>query len=431
MILIAAPLIHASGRVLSTLTNPPAYFVILQVSSSTASLIASTIIVFAITCCGSIGLSTPYRRIIFGISFADILQSFALLVGPIAVPPTKQSGDAGTEAISCKANGFMLYVGGLSVTMYTFSLCLYYLCKLRYKMSDDVFRYKIEKKLHIFIVVFCLVVTIAALSMDTFHTNPIHLSFCYISNIPTGCDPDIGECDPNIQARVSIFLMIIQVVIPALCFIGITITMGLLYQHAFVWNQTIEREVRNSISLRDMHRKEKEGESLEIASDEAADEEMEDPLERVQNLSRLYRREITIQATSYFLAFCFTYIPMMFGVILDIYYINHSVLDAIVIFTYPLGGFLNILVYTRPKVASLRRDHPECSRLRGFWLVLRAGGEIPNEVDLSLSCCQDCCGRLDSERQSRAYENSHRPPGPHGENSSYFPRSLHLSSIGF
>eukprot|EP00553_Chaetoceros_curvisetus_P001335 CAMPEP_0204622506 /NCGR_PEP_ID=MMETSP0717-20131115/8152_1 /ASSEMBLY_ACC=CAM_ASM_000666 /TAXON_ID=230516 /ORGANISM="Chaetoceros curvisetus" /LENGTH=90 /DNA_ID=CAMNT_0051637237 /DNA_START=872 /DNA_END=1141 /DNA_ORIENTATION=- len=58
---------------------------------------------------------------------------------------------------------------------------------------------------------------------------------------------------------------------------------------------------------------------------------------------------------------------------------------------FPLGGFLNILVYTRPKVASLRRTHPECSRIRGFWMVLHAGGEIPDEIDLSVSFCHGCC----------------------------------------
>ncbi len=60
---------------------------------------------------------------------------------------------------------------------------------------------------------------------------------------------------------------------------------------------------------------------------------------------------------------------------------------------FPLGGFLNILVYTRPKVAVFRRTHPICSLVRDFWLVLDGGGEIPKEehFDLSISCCQTCC----------------------------------------
>ncbi len=162
-------MMYASGRVLlSTLANPPTYLLILQLSSTTASLIASTIIVFVISCCGSIGLSTPYRRILFGLSFADILQSFALLAGPILVPRTKLSGEVpGTEVISCQVDGFIITAGGLAVIMYTFSLCLYYLCKLKYRMSDNACRHRVEEKLHAFIVLFCLVAAIAALSQTT------------------------------------------------------------------------------------------------------------------------------------------------------------------------------------------------------------------------------------------------------------------------
>eukprot|EP00553_Chaetoceros_curvisetus_P000631 CAMPEP_0204621594 /NCGR_PEP_ID=MMETSP0717-20131115/7251_1 /ASSEMBLY_ACC=CAM_ASM_000666 /TAXON_ID=230516 /ORGANISM="Chaetoceros curvisetus" /LENGTH=224 /DNA_ID=CAMNT_0051636033 /DNA_START=96 /DNA_END=770 /DNA_ORIENTATION=+ len=45
---------------------------------------------------------------------------------------------------------------------------------------------------------------------------------------------------------------------------------------------------------------------------------------------------------------------------------------------YPLAGFFNIIIYTRWNVRSWRRSHPECSWLRAFWLVLKAGGNLPN-----------------------------------------------------
>ena len=37
----------------------------------------------------------------------------------------------------------------------------------------------------------------------------------------------------------------------------------------------------------------------------------------------------------------------------------------------------------------LQRNHPECSKLKGLWLVLRAGGEVPDEVD-EVACCKWC-----------------------------------------
>ncbi len=204
-----------------------------------------------------------------------------------------------------------------------------------------------------------------------------------------------------------------HIVIPVVSLLGIIVTMGLLYQYAYVVNQTIEREARVPTSLRTKSSvsKEEEGETDDAAPVANGENgENETPQDRVQHLSRLYRREITIQATSYVLAFCVTDIPLVIGVSLAENLFFSSVLDAIAIFTYPLGGFLNILVYTRPKVDSLRRrSHPGCSRLRGFWLVLRAGGEIP-EVDLSVSCCQDCCHApaLDDSEYTTASSNNSR-----------------------
>lgn len=425
-------------RVLTTqLPEPPVYLTFFQVSTASMSFLASTIIAFAITCLGNVGLSTPYRRIIFGLSVADILQSLALLTGPFMVPPGKCSGAAGTEVASCKANGFIMSTGATLVVMYTFFLCVYYLYKLKYRMTDNAFRHKIETKCHAFIVVFCVAVNITALGMDTIHTSAFLRSFCAINSTPTGCrkHPDIvGECDPTTRKRADHLIFVTVVSLPIICLVGITFAMASLYHHAYVLNQTIEQELQLSIqtptSLRSGIRRDgssrrsiardgslrtntpREGgsvrtsttreDSLRISDprggsalatveepeDEAA---METPQDKVQQLSRLYRREMMIQATCYVGAFCITYIPMVICVFLTIYTENPLIISSIVMFTFPLGGFLNILVYTRPKIASLRRNHPECSRLRGFWLVLRAGGEIPSEDDdLFFNCCRDC-----------------------------------------
>lgn len=54
---------------------------------------------------------------------------------------------------------------------------------------------------------------------------------------------------------------------------------------------------------------------------------------------------------------------------------------------YPLGGLFNILVYTRPAVAVLRRRYPEFSRFRALLLVIKAGGEVPEDDLGRLWCC--------------------------------------------
>lgn len=437
--------LNATNTTLSSALNlpdPPAYLETIQVSTASVSFIASTIIVFAITCFGNVGLSTPYRRIIFGLSSADILQSLALMAGPSAVSPDL-SGEAGSEATSCKVNGFILSAGASATLMYTFFLCLYYLCKLKYRMTDNAFRHRIEKKFHAFIVVFCLVVNGVALALDVFHTNSTYLSFCSIGPTPTGCEKKTEvECDPTITKRCQYIGNLTLRMLPILFFVGIVVTMGLLYRYAYVLNQTITRELIVPTGLRSRNSREEgigeeEETALGVNEGESVDEKTETPQDRLQHLSRLYRREITIQATSYVGVFCLIYIPIFLGPLLWNFGIYSHGLNVVIMTTYPLGGCLNILVYTRPKIAVLRRSHPECSFLRGFWLVIRAGGEIPNEVDLSVTCCQDCCrppAWLNSEFDTTtifSQQKSADPAYAQQSNDSSAPKSLHLSRLGF
>jgi hypothetical protein len=59
-----------------------------------------------------------------------------------------------------------------------------------------------------------------------------------------------------------------------------------------------------------------------------------------------------------------------------------SVFILLTSIVYPLGGLFNILVYTRPKVLSHRRNNPEDSWFRAFILIVRAGGVVPAAVDV-------------------------------------------------
>ncbi len=399
-------LLRQASRALSPVIDPPNFLTIFQVSSASVSFLASSVMAIMIALVGNEGLSTPYRRIIFGLSISDILQSFGLLTGPWVIPESKIS-EAGKEVASCQTNGFLLMTGSSGVMMYTFLLCFYYLCKLKWRMSDDAIKFKIELKSHAFIVVTNLVLSIAGIVMDTFHTNAVLMSFCSFALVPTGCgiNPDLyGECDPVIEKRVDAFINLVNVALPAVCLVGIIVTMSLLYHHAVVLHQTIQKEIPSSLRTTSRRNTRSSNEGSADSNDETT------PQDQVQHLSRLYRRETMIQASCYVGAFSITYIPMMLGMLLMILRIYRLHVTAIAIFCYPLGGFLNILVYTRPKVANIRRSNPECSRLRGLWLVIRAGGEIPPDIDTDTSsswnlCC--CCQHWDGDSE---YEDTESVP---------------------
>jgi len=162
----------------------------LQISSASISFIASSVIAVMIKRAPR-GLSTPYRRILFGLSISDILQSFALLTGPFAVPKgtTQSPWGIGTNVRLCEANGFSMIFGTAAVPMYTCFLCLYYLCKLKHKMTDEAFTLKVERKLHVGIIAWNL--TACTFLLITKRINPFrrkHLPYfcfpCRLQEVP-------------------------------------------------------------------------------------------------------------------------------------------------------------------------------------------------------------------------------------------------------
>ncbi len=355
------------------------------------SAICSSII--AIANLGGEGLTTPFRRIIFGLGISDVLQSLSFVFGPMMVPKKiTLSPDRNRiyhNTLSCRTNGFILQASMLAVVMYVFHLCLYYLCKLKYRMTDDSFKYKIERKMHALIVVISLSTGTAGLALDFFHTHPLYLSFCSIAIWGNNTEEHMRRVKKH-----RVYFTVIEQVIPGTFLFMIIVALGLLCHHAYVLNRNIKREqyLRAPTTSRQRTTVDEGGDKTPASKDEKhedldhSNEENETPQDRLQNLSKLYVRENMIQAVLYVIILLLTY---SFYAATAIYY-RHE-LDATAIFFLPLGGFLNILVYTRPMVAGLRRTHPEFSRIYGFWLVLRAGGKIPDDDDLSLSCCPGCC----------------------------------------
>jgi len=347
--------------------------------------------------------STPYRRIILGLSISDIFRSLGLLFGPLAVPITKVSLTVENEVLSCRVNGLVLQVATTALAMHTVFLSVYYLFKLKYRMSNESFKHRIERRVRAFIVLFSLMSGIVPLVMNAYHISSLTLSTCTIANAPTGCWRE-DDCDPAYR-RVFRILSYLLVVGVNVVFMAMIITiMAVLYHHTFVLKRRIQREVSVPTALRssedeapNVTDEKKETEGVDIEEDteeidlgenaEERDIEADTPQIRVQQLSKLYHNEMMTQAISFVGIYFLMYIPVMVAHAGD----PPDFLLAITMIFFPLGGFLNILVYTRPKVAELRRRYPECSRPRGLWMVLKTGGEIPENIDLSLSCCRDCC----------------------------------------
>ena len=93
------------------------------------------------------------------------------------------------------------------------------------------------------------------------------------------------------------------------------------------------------------------------------------------------------QSLLYIFAFLLMYMPGMVQIILR--GLQYNVEDSRIMLwwsstIYPIGGVLNILIYTRPKCQKLRKDIPGLPYLTAFIVVVLNGGEVPSLADLGL-----------------------------------------------
>ncbi len=117
--------------------------------------------------------------------------------------------------------------------MYTVCLCIYYVCKLKHRMSDGQFSQRLEKKMHIVIVTSNLGVYLTALAMGAINPSPLGTG-CLAASLPTGCShrPEIfGECDPSRYVAVRFFIALSNLVVPVLSILGIIMCISMIFWH--------------------------------------------------------------------------------------------------------------------------------------------------------------------------------------------------------
>ena len=337
-----------------------------QISSSSVSFFAS--VATAIMIYRSLGgLSCPYRRIIFGLSIADALQSFALLTGPFSISYSDHGMFpwAAGNFLTCQGNAAIMTAGVIGVPIYTWLLCIYYFRKAKYPMSNTAFLNKIERRVHIFVVIIVVLAITLAIVTKAFNPLPAGTA-CFIISYPPGCSqssPDIhGECTRGAtSSRILNFILMFGLNI---IFIPWTILATLLlYCHVKsqerlfradvrrVIHTEQEAELNESSCLQSFGRK--IGRILMKSKNYGGRQYGREPHEtRAKYIARLYRREILKQAGLYVTAFFGAYsMGFFFGLTNNVDSMKHlkgNGVSIAVSLIYPLGGLFNILIYSRP-----------------------------------------------------------------------------------
>ncbi|GFH61337.1 hypothetical protein CTEN210_17813 [Chaetoceros tenuissimus] len=373
---------------------------------SCVSLIASGTIIWMIKTEPKTGLRSPYSRIIFGLSVADIFFSLGMLLSPFLSPPDyveRPAFSMGTIK-TCAYAGYLFIVGMASVPSYTLFLTYYFMRRVKYRVPQNVFAQKEEKWGHAGIIALAILFPTIALFRKEINPTTREGIMCFIASYPLDCASDNEiECERGEHADIygGIFGAA-----GGMVFICLLVVLAMFTHHVYSIekhftyskkedsqsNKTPKKDhnfIRKSEDSNDASNK--NDDSLEEVSLESSDltgrateQNNQDKVEN--NTKKTLSRQALNQSLLYIVAFLLIYMPGMFQLVFKMAGFDRITDSGFffwwVSFFYPIGGVLNILIYTRPKVQKLQDQVPGLPWVPAFMVVIWSGGEVPSLADL-------------------------------------------------
>lgn len=163
-----------------------------------------------------------------------MLQSSSLILGPFA--STASPWTFGNQHI-CSFDGVLFVVGMTCVPYFSTTLAMYYYCKLYKNMTEDEILHKVEKKMHMFIFPFVLIMNIYAVVANAIN-SAISGTVCTYATTPTGCKlNDDVVCDENLIPALILNIITVFIIPFASLAIIVSILSFLLWK--IVWQELI------------------------------------------------------------------------------------------------------------------------------------------------------------------------------------------------
>ena len=152
----------------------------------------------------SVRLRVPYRRIVFGMSFFDILASMSWAVSSLPMPKTSGSMGAYGNQGTCDAQGFFINVGITGSLMYSVTLGYYFDCIIRQNLRYEDFRKHREIWLHTVPTIANVALGIYCIADDLINPG---LNFCAPGF------PSLPDCliDPDVPCKRDLGLSFILI----------------------------------------------------------------------------------------------------------------------------------------------------------------------------------------------------------------------------
>ena len=334
---------------------------ILTVTAST-SVVSSGVIMFLILRRFASGLKTVYHRIIYWLSFSDIVNSFCMAVTTMPMPKDmmyhQYKGITIGNEITCNVQGMLYSVSTIGCALFTCMLCVYYLCSICYRMKDDTFRRRIEPLFYTAMVIIGALFTGSLTRSKIIHPSPMNLPICTIAYYPYWCDSQCNQ-DENLPLLLKGISSspAYSMVSFAIIVLPLAITVRYVYiQERRLARFTISRNNRTSRSRNPSLPPEVHRRTLRYVASDIR-----------------YTKLILRQGLMYTAAY-FTFIFYQLALLLQnrtypvtTYDPGYVWVDIIRVVLRPLNGFFNMLIFVYHKIYNIQRR----DRMLSFCQALR------------------------------------------------------------
>lgn len=278
--------------------------------------------------------------------------------------------------------------------------------RVKFGVTQNVFARKEEKWGHVAVIAFTILFPTIALFRKEINASTSTGIMCFIASSPPDCarDDEI-ECERGEHA--DIYAGIFGAA-GGMVFICLLVVLTMFTHHVysiekhFTYSKKEDSESNKTPKKENNFIRRSEESSNASNDDDLLEEVNLDPpsssnltegaidLHNQDQIEKNPRKNLSRQALNqsllYIVAFLLIYMPGMFQLVLKMAGFEALADSDIflwwVSFCYPLGGVLNILIYTRPKVQKLRDQVPGLPRIPALMVVVWSGGEVPSLVDL-------------------------------------------------
>jgi len=152
-------------------------------------------------------LKMAYHRIMFGLSFFDFISSFGFFMANWAQSPSTWPVQTSLDAVggtiaSCNISGFVIYLGSITIPLYSASLTIYYYLTICHRWREERVIKSFEYYVHALIPSTGIIIAIIPLIMGLY--NPWYF-YCFV----TKTEAQVGGIIKITNILLSLSLLIV------------------------------------------------------------------------------------------------------------------------------------------------------------------------------------------------------------------------------